>query len=80
MSEKYTIFESSIKKLEDVVKNIENKNMTIDEILSQFREGTLAAKRCIEILKNAEGEVKIISDEIDDMLEESVNYDRNNIE
>lgn len=76
MLSKKQSFEEELKKLEKSVSNI-NQNMTVSELILEFKNGTKAAKKCIEFLKNAESEIKIISQEIDSMLEESVDNDRN---
>lgn len=80
MSQKSNFFENEIKKLENSVNNIENKNLSIEEMLVEFKSGTIAAKKCLEILNNAESQIKLISEEIDNILEESVNDDRKHFE
>ena len=54
MLQKSNSFENEIKKLENSVNNIENKNLSIEEMLVEFKSGTIAAKKCLEILNDAE--------------------------
>ena len=53
-------FEESIKKLETIVKDLENGNVTLDDAINKFSEAMKLAKLCNEKLKNAEESVNKI--------------------
>ena len=59
-------YETSIKRLQEIVKLLENGGLTLDESVKLFEEGALLAKFCNDELKKAEQ--KIIS--LDDISEE----------
>lgn len=59
-------YEIAIKRLQEIVKLLENGGLTLDESVKLFEEGALLAKFCNDELKNAEQ--KIIS--LDDVSEE----------
>lgn len=47
-------FESLYKRLEDTVARLEQGNLSLEESLSLYEEGTTLAKRCQELLQDAE--------------------------
>jgi exodeoxyribonuclease VII small subunit len=47
-------FELLYKRLEDTVSKLEQGNLSLEESLSLYEEGTELAKRCQELLQNAE--------------------------
>ena len=53
-------FEESIKKLETIVKDLENGNVPLDDAINKFSEAMKLAKLCNEKLKNAEESVNKI--------------------
>lgn len=57
---KYTNFEDSIEDLEQIVKKLEEGNLTLDESLEEFQKGIEAYKYCNTLLNQAEGKVKLI--------------------
>jgi exodeoxyribonuclease VII small subunit len=59
-------YETSIKRLQEIVKLLENGGLTLDESVKLFEEGAKLAKFCNDELKKAEQ--KIIS--LDDINEE----------
>ena len=59
-------YERAIKRLQEIVKLLENGGLTLDESVKLFEEGAKLAKFCNDELKNAEQ--KIIS--LDDINEE----------
>ena len=54
-------FESLLKELEQVVKDLENKDITLDESVKKYQRGIELSKQCYEMLENAE---KLIVKEI----------------
>ncbi len=47
-------FEALYKRLEDTVSRLEQGNLSLEESLSLYEEGTTLAKRCQELLQDAE--------------------------
>lgn len=57
-------FEENLKKLEEIVKNLESGNIPLDDAIDSFNEAMKLAKKCDEKLKNAEEKVnKILTEE-----------------
>lgn len=57
-------FEENLKKLEEIVKNLESGNIPLDDAIDSFNEAMKLAKKCDERLKNAEEKVnKILTEE-----------------
>jgi len=54
-------FESLLKELEQVVKDLEDKDITLDESVKKYQRGIELSKQCYEMLENAE---KLIVKEI----------------
>lgn len=47
-------FEALYKRLEDTVSRLEQGNLSLEESISLYEEGTTLAKRCQELLQDAE--------------------------
>ncbi len=61
MSEKN--FESTLKRLEEIVSELEKGEVPIDDTIKMFQEGIGCAKYCKDKLKSAENEIqKIVKD------------------
>lgn len=58
MTDKLT-YEEAIKELEEIIENLENEH-TLEDTLKQYKKGMELYNYCSNILKKAEGEVKII--------------------
>ena len=53
-------FEESMKKLEDIVIELENGNLNLDESVNKFEEGMKISKQCNKILEEAEKKITIL--------------------
>ena len=53
-------FEESLKKLEDIVKELENGTVALDDAITKFTEAMKLASSCNEKLKNAEESINKI--------------------
>lgn len=53
-------FEESMKKLEDIAKDLERDDLTLDESVKKFEEGMVISKACKEILDEAEKKITIL--------------------
>jgi len=47
-------FEELMKELEEVVKSLENKDISLDEAVKKYKLGLELTKTCHDMLKNAE--------------------------
>jgi exodeoxyribonuclease VII small subunit len=54
-------FEQSIQKLEEIVKQLEQGELTLEDSLQQFEQGIGLARRCQEVLKQAEQKIKTLT-------------------
>lgn len=57
-------FEASLKKLEQIVRELESGDVSLNESLSKFEEGIGLYKKCRETLESAEKKIKILSDSL----------------
>ena len=53
-------FEDSMKKLEDISKELERDDLTLDESMKKFEEGMALSKACKEMLDEAEKKITIL--------------------
>ncbi len=63
-------FETSMKKLEEIVTELENGNLNLDESVKKFEEGMKIAKECNNILEQAEKKITILLEGNDGELKE----------
>ena len=64
-------FEESMKKLENIVTELENGNLNLDESVEKFEEGMKLAKQCNNILENAEKKITILLEKDGELKEEN---------
>ena len=64
-------FEQSMKKLEDMVAELENGNLNLDESVKRFEEGMKVAKQCNTILEEAEKKITILLEKDGELKEEN---------
>ena len=57
-------FESSLKKLEKIVRELESGEVGLNESLNRFEEGINLYKSCRDTLENAERKIKILTDSL----------------
>ena len=55
-------FEESLKKLEELVSDLENKDIKLEEAIKKYNEALELSKFCYETLKKAELVVKVDED------------------
>ncbi len=53
-------FERSLARLEEVVRRLENANLSLDEAMKLFEEGVELSRECQKQLEQAEGRVEIL--------------------
>ena len=57
MAEKKLSFELSLKRIDEIVKNLEKGDVALDESMKLFEEGTTLIRRCGAMLDEAEQQV-----------------------
>lgn len=58
-------FESSLKELETIVKQLEDGDMALEESLKLFEKGVSLSRECRERLNNAERRIEVLMKEAD---------------
>lgn len=69
-------FEEYLEILKSSVQKVQTGNSTLEELVSGYREGAEAAKKCFELLRQADSEIRTITDDIDTMLKEEDSNDQ----
>jgi len=57
-------FEASLKKLEQIVRELESGDVSLNDSLLRFEEGIDLYKKCRQTLESAEKKIKILSDSL----------------
>lgn len=57
-------FEDKLLELENIIKNLESNQLSLDDSLEQYKNGIDIIKSCNLIIKNAEEEVLRLSEEL----------------
>ncbi len=64
-------FEDVLAKLEEITNKLEKEQLSLDETVKLFEEGTKLSKKCNDILENAEKRITILLNENGEIKEES---------
>jgi exodeoxyribonuclease VII small subunit len=51
-------FEESIKKLEEIIKELEDENISLEESMEKFEMGIKLSSNCLKKLNEAEGKIE----------------------
>lgn len=62
MAKKSESFESMMNKLEDIVKIMDNEQLSLEESMKYYEEGIKLCNKLYKALNDAEGRVKILID------------------
>ena len=54
-------FEEALAKLDEIVSQLEDGELTLEQSLSLFEQGQMLAGRCADLLKNAELKVELLT-------------------
>ena len=54
-------FEQSVFELEEIVKQLEKGELTLEDSLQQFEKGINLARRCQDVLNQAEQKIEILT-------------------
>lgn len=60
-------FETSLKDLEKIVRELESGEVNLDESLKKFEKGIELYRNCRSTLENAEKKIKILSDSLKEL-------------
>ena len=64
-------FETKIKKLEEIVNDLEKGDSSLDDSLKKFEEGMKISKECNKLLQDAEKKITIILENNGELKEEN---------
>lgn len=64
-------FEEAIKKLEEISKELESGNLSLDESVNKFEEGMKLSKTCTKMLNEAEKRINILINNDGEISEEN---------
>ncbi len=70
MASKKARFEESMKRLEEIVRELESKDLSLEESIAKFEEGVKLGKICRELLEKAETRIKLLVEDEKGTLEE----------
>ena len=63
MGKKKNTFENNMEQLELIIKELEQGNVSLEDMVKKYGEGMMLAKNCIEKLEIAEQDIDIILNE-----------------
>ena len=64
-------FEENVEKLEKTVQELESGNLNLEDSIKKFEEGMELAKRCNEMLEEAEKSITVLIKKDDKIIEEN---------
>lgn len=70
MASKKTRFEESMKRLEEIVAELERGEFTLEESIKKFEEGVKLGKICRELLEKAEEKIKVLVEDEEGKIRE----------
>ncbi len=56
-------FENDLKKLQDILEEIESDRLSLEESLEKYKEGVELSKKCQKALNEAKQIIKVLDDE-----------------
>ena len=64
-------YEEAVNELENIIKDLEKEDLSLNKSVKKFKRGVELYKYCNEILNSVEGEIKILlKDENENLMEE----------
>lgn len=57
-------YEKKYAALEEVVRNLDDNELSISELLNQYKKGLTLVKECAQVLDSVEGEIQQIIEEV----------------
>ena len=55
-------FEKDLKAMQDLLEDIESKDLSLDEVIQKYKQGIQLSKKCQKALEEAEQKIKEVSD------------------
>ena len=74
MTDKLT-FEEAMKKIEEIVVNLETGKVSLDEMVDLYKQGTELSVYCNKMIDEAEQKIKILSKTKDGIVEKDLEDD-----
>jgi exodeoxyribonuclease VII small subunit len=74
MSEKKS-FEESVRRLEEIVSELENSEIKLDDMLKLYQEGSDLIKLCLSKLDDVEKKISVLSMDTDGNVVETIRED-----
>ena len=68
-------FEEMMKKLEEISKELEVGNLSLDESVKKFEEGMEISKKCSEVLNQAEKRISILVEKDNNITEKNLSIE-----
>ena len=65
-------FENKLKEIENIVNKLENPDLSMDDGVKLYEQGTHLAKECLAELNNVKGKINVIKKELDAYKEEAL--------
>ncbi len=65
---KENVFEQKFKFLEDLARNLQDGNVSVDQLVPKMKEASEAIKVCKAVLKDTKSELIEIEKEFDDLI------------
>ena len=66
-------FEELVKRLEDIVVQLESGNTKLEEVNKLFAEGAEITKKCYGMLNDSKGKVTVLREELGKLVEKPLN-------
>ncbi len=63
MARKQKKFEEALGELEEIIRNLEEGNVTLEESIKKYKTGIDLASQCLNVLKQAEQEIFVYEQE-----------------
>ena len=74
MTNRNLSYEEALKELEQIIEELEEDDLSLKDSLEKFKRGVFLYNYCNEILRNVEGEIKILIEDENGDLEEKDFY------
>ena len=68
-------FENSFSKLNEIKDKLENPEITLDESIKLYSESVEYTKICLEKLKETDGKILVIKNELDKLIEKPLDVE-----
>ena len=68
-------FENSFSKLNEIRDKLENPEITLDESIKLYSESVEYTKICLEKLKETDGKILVIKNELDKLIEKPLDVE-----